>query len=127
MTWARSIRFAIILLALVQTGVWAFAGSVEWSFRDLLVGAGSSEAVANERFAIALFVGAAINLMALVPFLSGVRSGWLVLTLVQVVDALIAAAAALLVSMDWWLVIFVAGVTTLLLIAWRRCSTAVAI
>ena len=123
MTWPKSIRFAIILLVLVQTGLWAFAGSIEWSFRDLLVGPGSSETVANAHFATALFVGAAINLIALVPFLSGVRWGWLVLTLVQVVDAFIAAAAALLVSADWWLVTFVAGITALLLIAWRRFST----
>jgi len=126
MTWLRSIRVAIVLLALVQISIWVFAGWISWDFRYLMIGPGSPEVINRERFAIGLFIAAAINLIALVPFLLSVRSGWLFLKLVQIADAIVSLALLVTVSTDWWLVTTPAAITTLLLVAWRRMQPALA-
>lgn len=110
----------IALFALVQIGIWVFTGWLGWDLRYLMIGPGSPEVLNRERFAIGLFMVAAVNLIALVPFLSGVRWGWLILTLVQIADATVSLALLVTVSIDWWLVTTPAAITTVLLFVWRR-------
>jgi hypothetical protein len=124
MTWLRSVRVAIVLLALVQISVWVFAGWISWDFRYLMIGPGSPEVINRERFAIGLVIAAAINLIALVSFLLRVRLGWLFLTLVQIADAIVSLALLVTMSSDWWLVTTLAAITTVLLFAWRRIRPA---
>jgi hypothetical protein len=126
MTWVRSVRVAIVVLALVQISIWVFAGWVSWDFRYLMIGPGSPEVINRERFAIGLFIAAFINLIALVSFLWRVRLGWLFLTLVQIADAMVSLALVVTVSTDWWLVTTPAAITTLLLLAWRRMQPTLA-
>ena len=118
MTWPRWVRAAIALLALVQISIWVFAGWVGWDLRYLMIGPGSPEVLSRERIAIGLFMVAAINLVALVPFLLGVRGGWLILTLVQIADSTVSLALLATVSIDWWLVTAPAAITTVLLFVW---------
>jgi hypothetical protein len=99
-----------------QILIWLVAGSVVWSFRSLVVGAGSIQDANNAGFAVAIFVGAAVNAIALLAFLlrkSG--SGWLVLIGVQIVDVAVTVAEGALVSPWWWLIGIFAGVTIALL------------
>jgi hypothetical protein len=126
MTWRRSIRVAIVLLALLQIGIWVVAGWISWDFRYLMIGPRSPEVINRERFAIALFIAAAINLIALVAFLLRLRWGWSLLTLVQIADAIVSLTLLVIVSTDWWLVTAPAAITTLLLFAWRRKQPALA-
>jgi hypothetical protein len=126
MTWLRSVRVAIVLLAFVQISIWVFAGWISWDFRYLMIGPGSPEVINRERFAIGLFIAAAINLVALVSFLLRVRLGWLFLTLVQIADAIVSLALLVTMSWDWWLITTPAAITTVLLFAWRRMQPALA-
>ncbi|HEV2415135.1 MAG TPA: hypothetical protein VGX27_10015 [Candidatus Dormibacteraeota bacterium] len=120
MAWPSRIRVAVVLLALVQIAIWVLAAAIEWSFRYLMVGPGSPAAINRERFAVALFFAAAINLTVLVPFLSHMLWGWLILTLVQITDTAVSVVLLVTVSTDWWLVATLAAITTALLFTWRR-------
>ena len=101
MTRPQLLRLGIVVLAVVQCLVWLVAGSIVWSFRDLMVGTGSPDAADNARFAIAIFAGAAINGIALVPFLLRPRR-WFLLIAVQIADLVVTLAESLLISEWWW-------------------------
>ena len=127
MTRLRLRRLGIIVLVIVQCLVWLVAASVAWSFRDLMVGAGSPEAANNARFAIAYVGGAAINGIALVPFLLRRRGwGWLLLMAVQITDVVVTMAEGLLISGWWWLITVVAGLTIAFLYLFRRTAEPIA-
>lgn len=126
MTWLRSVCVAIVVLALVQTCIWVFAGWVGWDVRYLMIGPGSPDVINRERFAIGLFVAAFINLIALASFLLRVRFGWPFLTVVQIADAIVSLALLATQSTAWWLIVAPAAITTVLLVAWRRRQRALA-
>jgi hypothetical protein len=99
-----------------QILIWLVAGSIVWSFRSLVVGAGSIQEANNAGFAVAIFVGAAVNAIAFLAFLLRKNgSGWLVLIAVQIADVAVTAAEGALVSPWWWLIGMFAGVTIALL------------
>ena len=123
MTRPQLLRLGIVVLVVVQCLDWLVAGSIVWSFRDLMVGTGSPEAADNARFAIAIFAGAAINGIALVPFLLRQRGwGWFLLIAVQIADVVVTLADSLLISEWWWLITIVAGLTIGFLYLFRRAS-----
>lgn len=93
MVWLRRVRRAIIVLALVEVGLWLFAGWFGWELRYLMVGPGSPEAINRERLAVATWAGAAVDLLALIPFWSGARWGWSILFLVQIAHRSLARPA----------------------------------
>lgn len=127
MTRAQLLRLGIVALVVVQCLVWVVAVSIVWSFRDLMVGTGSHEAADNARFAIAIFAGAAINGIALVPFLLQQRGwGWVLLIAVQIADVVVTVAEALLISEWWWLITVLAGLTIGFLYLFRRAAVATA-
>ena len=127
MTTPRLLRFGIIGLVIAQCIVWLVAGSIVWSFRDLMVGSGSPQAAHDTQFALAIFVGAAVNLVALVPFL--IRSGGLSVVLllaVQAADLVVTLIEGVLVSPWWWLITVAAGLTLALMYVFRRAPVRVA-
>lgn len=74
-------------MVVIQCLVWLVAASIVWSFRDLMVGAGSPEAANDSRDAISALAGGTINGVALVLFLLRQRGlGWFLLIAVQCVD-----------------------------------------
>jgi hypothetical protein len=120
MSGRKAFRVGIVALAAVQVGIWLVAGSIAWSFRDLMVGSGSPQAASNASFAIVIFGVAAINAIALVPFLARSHGwGWFVLTAVQLGDIALCLAWASPDSVWWWLIIGVAGFTIAALLAFR--------
>jgi hypothetical protein len=124
MVWLRRVRRAIILLALVEVGLWLFAGWFGWELRYLMVGPGSPEAINRERLAVAIWAGAAVDLLALIPFWSGARWGWSILFLVQIAGIAASLVLLLTVSTDWWLFALLAAIIATLLVAWRRTELA---
>lgn len=113
----------IVALVVLECLVWLVAGSIAWSFRDLIVGPTSPEAASRARFAIAIFGGAAINGLALLPFLLRPRGwGWFLLVAVQIGDVLGSLAWVRFISHDWWLTTGVGGLTVALLCLFRYLS-----
>jgi hypothetical protein len=78
----RWLLVGTVVLAVAQCALWLFSASVMWSLRNL--GFPAYQAEHNARFALALFVVAAINALAVIAFLGRRRErGWLVLAAVQ--------------------------------------------
>jgi hypothetical protein len=116
----RAGRIGIVALVVAEIVVCLVAGSIVWSFRDLMVGAGSPQAASNAGFAIAIFCAAAINAIALLPFIARPYGwGWFVLIALQVGDVTVSLAWAFLISAWWWLLVGIAGLTIGLLFAFR--------
>jgi hypothetical protein len=121
MTSRRWLLAAVSATVAAQIVIWLVAGSITWTYRDLMVGTGSKEAADNTRFAIAIFVGAGVNGAAFLAFLFRQRGwGWLLLMAVQIADVAIALAGGALINPWWWLMSLVGAVAVLLLFLLRR-------
>ena len=106
---------------MAQILIWLVAGSIVWSFRDLMVGVGSKESAYNSRFAIAVFGGAGINAIAALAFLLRQRRrAWVLLVAVQGGDFVFTVAEGALLSHWWWLISAVAAITLALLYVFPR-------
>jgi hypothetical protein len=123
MTSRRWLLAAVSATVAAQIVIWLVAGSITWTFRDLMVGTGSKEAADNTRFAIAIFGGAGVNGAAFLAFLFRQRGwGWLLLMAAQIADVAIALAGGALISPWWWLISLVGAVAALLLFLLRRAT-----
>ena len=112
----RSLWLGVLVLGLAQFLVWLAAGSIVWSFRNLMVGPGSSGAANNTRFAVAIFGAAVVNGFALLIFLRQSRGwGWLILLAVQIGDLVFSLAAGFYISTWWWVITGLGGLTIALL------------
>jgi hypothetical protein len=102
----------IVGTAVVECFIWFFAASILWSTRDLLVGAGSSQAADNANRAVAAYVATGINVTALPAFLVLCRRwGWWLLAGIQAGNLVVSLAAGFWLSPTWWLISGVAGLT----------------
>ena len=100
---------------------WFLGASLLWAFHDLFVGAGSIQAAANGRFAIAVYAASGINVIALIAFVLGRRGwAWWSLTTVQVGDLAFSVVEAVVRSTTWWLFAAVAVLMLALLLMLRR-------
>lgn len=117
----RPLLLGIGAVVVIQILIWWWAGSLVWSFRDVVVGVGSPEAAAGARFALAVFAGAGINAIALLAFLFRQRGwGWAVLFAVQWVDLAVTLAWGALISPWWWLISAAAACAIALLFLLRK-------
>ncbi len=120
-TKSRLAWLGIVVLVAAQCVVWVVAGSILWSFRDLMVGAGSPQATENARFAVASFSVGAINALALLLFMLRPHGwGWSLLFAVQLADLAITAWEGFVVSEWWWLVTVLAALMIACLHFFRR-------
>src|SRR6267143_1703427 len=111
----------VIVLAVAQCTLWLLDALLSWEFRGLLLDSASDQVAFNARFAIAIVVGAAINLIALAAFLLRRQGpGELVLTAVQVGNLLFSIYAAISVSAAWLLLGAAPAVATFVLLVLRR-------
>ena len=70
----RWLLAGIVAVGLLESVGWFLAASLLWAFRDIFVGAGSIQAAANGRFALAIYAATGINVIALIAFVG--RRGW---------------------------------------------------
>jgi hypothetical protein len=113
----RQLLAGVAVLVVTQCLVWVVAGSIWWSFRGLMAGGPASPHGADDaHFAIAVFIAAAVNGAALVPFLL-LRRRWSVILLIviQALDALVALPLTLLISV-WWILITIVAAPTIALL-----------
>jgi hypothetical protein len=106
---------AIVVVA-IECLVWLFAGALEWSARNVMVGAGSPPAAANARFALEIFAAAGLNIIGLIGFLvlNRQRSWWL-LTGLQLADLAVTVSAGVLLRPGWWILSALAALALVLL------------
>ena len=130
MTHRRSLCIGIVVLVIAQAVVWLFAGLIWWSFRGGLIWSGeslSASRVARDSYvAITFFAVAGITAAAVLPFLArpGRRSA-LLLSAIQVVNALAAFVLTLLIEKTWILITALAVVTLALLYLSERRGASV--
>ena len=117
----RWLLAGIVLVGLLESVGWFLGASLLWAFHDLFVGAGSIQAAANGRFAIAVYAASGINVIALIAFVLGRRGwAWWSLTTVQVGDLAFSVVEAVVRSTTWWLFAAVAVLMLALLLLLRR-------
>jgi hypothetical protein len=121
MTRRRWLMAGTVAIVTIECLIWYIGAEILWSTRNLIVGAGSVEAVKHAQFARAVLAGTVANAIALVVFMLGSRRwGWWVLLGVQLCDLLVTVVAALRVEQTWWLLSFLAVLTLCLLLLLRR-------
>lgn len=116
----------VVVLVVTQCLIWVVAGSIWWSFRGLMAGGPASPHGADDaHFAIAVFIAAAVNGAALVPFLL-LRRRWgvILLIVIQGIDALVALPLTFLISVWWILIAIVAAPTIAVLFIVGRSTRA---
>jgi hypothetical protein len=117
LSWPRRWLFVgIAALALGQIVVWLLAGSIVWTFRNVMVGAASPQAQANARLAIAIFLAAGLIAVAFAAFLAWPRPSTRLLLLAVQTSALAVTLIQGAVRSSTWLVLSILSLFTIALL-----------
>jgi hypothetical protein len=121
----RWLLTGVVTVALAECVLWYVAASIGWATRDIFVGSGAPQAAARARFALALFAGAGINVVALVSFLVRRRGfGWWLLVAIEIGNLAVSLVEAVVRDAAWWLSAALAALALGLLFGLRRLAEA---
>ncbi len=98
-------------------------GWLEWSLRNVMVGAGSMAATENGQLALAIVAVSVVNLIALVVFLVRRWWGWWLLAVIQVADLAITLTEALMRQLPGWWIFSAIAALALLMLAFNQRQT----